>query len=79
MTAHDLPYPTPHAVAHHRAAQSLFDTEAEAALRLLVRTKKNSEVGTRAALPGAVYSVKFSPLHQPRRAGKFQAPRVTRA
>ncbi len=79
MTAHDLANPPPDAIAHHRAAQCLFDAEAEAALRQLVRAKENGEVGTRAALPGAVHSVKFSPSHQPRRAGKLQAPRITRA
>jgi hypothetical protein len=78
MTAHDLSNPPPHAIAHHRAAQSLFDAEAETALRLLVGAKKNSEVGTGAALSGAVYGVKFSPPHQPRRAGELQA-RITRA
>jgi len=79
MTAHDLSHPPPDAIAHHRAAQRLLDAEAEAALRQLVRAKENSEVGTRAALSGAVHSVKFSPPHQTRRAGKLQAPRITRA
>jgi hypothetical protein len=78
MTAHDLTNPSPDAIAHHRAAQRFLDAEAEAALGQLVRAKENSEVGTRAALPGAVHSVKFSPPHQPRRPGKLETPRITR-
>jgi hypothetical protein len=45
----------------------------------LVRAKENSEVGIRAALARAVHSIKFSPPHNPRLAGKLQTPRLTRA
>jgi len=78
MASHDLPHPSSDAIAHHRAAQRLLDAEAEAALRQLVGAKKNSEVGTRPALPRAVHGVELAPPHDPRRAGKIQAPRLTR-
>jgi hypothetical protein len=45
----------------------------------LVGAKKNREVGTRAALPGAVHGVEFSAPHQPRCAREFRASRLTRA
>jgi len=79
MAAHDLANPPPNAIAHHRAAQRLFDAEAEAAVRQLVRAKKNSEVGTGAALPGAINGIEITPSHQSRRAEEIQAPRITRA
>ncbi len=73
MAAHDFPHAPPDAIAHHRAAQCLLDAESEAAVRQLVRAKKNGEVGIRAALPGPVYGVKLSAPHQPRLARKIQA------
>ncbi len=79
MTAHYFPQPPPDAIAHHRASQRLFDTEPEAALRQLVRAKKYSEVGTRAALPGAIYGIELAFAHQSGRARKIQAPFTTRA
>jgi hypothetical protein len=45
----------------------------------LVRAKENSEVGIRAAFARAIHSIKFSPPHNPRFAGKLQTPRLTRA
>src|SRR5260221_1679294 len=60
MAAHDFPHAPPDAIAHHRAAECLLDAESEAAVRQLVRAKKNGEVGIRAALPGTVYGVKLS-------------------
>jgi hypothetical protein len=79
MTAHDLSQPPSDAIADHRAAQRLFDAEAEAAVRQLVRAKENSEVGTRAAFPGAIHGIELAFAHQPRRARKIQAPVTTRA
>ena len=79
MTAHNLSHPPPDAIAHYRAAQRLFDAEPETALRQLVRAKENSEVGIRAAFARAIHSIKFSPPHNPRRAGKLQTLRLTRA
>jgi hypothetical protein len=45
----------------------------------LVGAKENCEVGTRAALPGAVHGIEFAAPHQPRLARKLQAPRAIRA
>jgi hypothetical protein len=53
-----------HAVTHHRAAECLLDAEAEAAQRQVIGTKKDGEVGTRAALPGTVNRVKLAAAHQ---------------
>src|SRR4029077_16789545 len=52
--------------------------ESKAAVRQLVRAKKNGEMGIRAALPGPVHGVKVSAPHQPRLARKIQAPRAIR-
>jgi len=79
MAAYDLANAPPDAVAHHRAAQRFFDAEAEAAHRRLVGAKKNCEVGTGSALPGAVHGIEFAAPHQPRLARKFQKPGTTRA
>jgi acetyl esterase/lipase len=78
MAAHDLADAPPDTIAHHRAAERFLDAEAETALRQLVGAKKNGEVGTRAALPGAVHGIEFSAPHQPRSTREFQAPRLTR-
>jgi len=56
----------PDSIAHNRTAKSLLDAEAETALRQIVRLYKSSEVGTRAALAGAVDGVKLRLLHEPR-------------
>ena len=79
MAANDLANAPPDAVAHHRAAQRLFDAEAEAAHRQLIGAKKNCEVGTGSAFPGAVHGIEIAAPHQPRLARKFQAPGATRA
>jgi hypothetical protein len=78
MAAHDFPHAPPDAIAHHRAAECLLDAESEAAMRQLVRAKKNGEMGIQAALPGSVYGVKVSAPHQPRIARKIQAPHAIR-
>ena len=79
MAAHDFSHTPPDAVAHYRAAQRLLDAKSKPRFRQLVRAKENSEVGIRAAFAGAIHGIKFSPPHQPRRAGKFQTLRLTRA
>jgi len=78
MAAHDFPHAPPDAIAHYCAAECLLDAESKAAVRQLVRTKKNGEVGIRAALPSTVYGVKLSAPHQPRLARKIQALRAIR-
>ena len=75
MAADDFSHTPPHAVAHHRAAQSLFDAEPEAAARLSIGANENSEVGTRTALAGAVHFVELAFPHQPHFARKLQARR----
>src|SRR6266480_456262 len=60
----------PDTIANHRATQRLLDAEAKAALRQFVGAKENCEVGTRAALSGAVYRIKLAAPHQPRLARK---------
>jgi hypothetical protein len=62
----DLSHAPPDSITHNRAPKSLLDAEAKPALRQVVRLYKSSEVGTRAALPGAVHGVKLRLLHQPR-------------
>src|SRR5258708_28091925 len=47
IAAHDFPHAPPDAIAHHRATQCLLDAESKAAVRQLVRAKKNGEVGIR--------------------------------
>jgi len=79
MAAHDLSQPPPDAIAHHRPAQRLFDAESEPADGQLIRAKKNGEVGTGSALPGAVHGIELTAAHQPRLARKLQAPGTTRA
>ena len=71
MTANDLAQAPSHAVTHHCTAECLFDAEAEATERQFIGTKKDGEVGTRAALPGAVYGVKLTAAHQPNVARKL--------
>ena len=64
VAADDFPQAPPHAVAHHRAAQSLLDAEPEAADRLPTGANENSEVRTRAALAGAVDEIELAFPHQ---------------
>jgi hypothetical protein len=70
MAARDLSQAPPYTIAHHRAAQRLFDAEAKAALGQFVGAEEDSEVGTRTAFSSAVDSIKFSAPHQPRFARK---------
>jgi len=79
MATNDLSNSPPHAIAHHRATQRFLNAEAKAARRQLVGAKKNCEVGTGSALPGAVHGIEIAAPHQPRLARKFQAPGTTRA
>jgi len=44
MAAHNFPHAPPDAIAHYRAAECLLDAESKAAVRQLVRAKKNGEV-----------------------------------
>jgi len=78
MAANNFAYPPANAIAHHRAAESLFDAEPKAARGCGVGAKKNGEVGTRAPLAGAVDGVKFATPQQPRLA-RIVLARVTRA
>src|SRR5215472_119207 len=55
-----------------RAAKRFLDADPEAALRQFIGAKEHSEVGTRAALSGAVDRIKFTASHQPRLARKRQ-------
>jgi len=66
VAAHDLAQAPPDSIAHHRAAESLLDADAEAALRQFIGAKEYCKVGTRAALSGAVDRIKFTASHQPR-------------
>jgi hypothetical protein len=68
----------PDTIARHRSAQCSLDTEAEAALRQVVRFQEHGEVGTRAALPVAVYNVEIRLAHDAR-AARILLPRFTRA
>ena len=79
MAAHDLSHAPPDAIAHHCPAQRLFNAETEAAHRQLVGAKKNCEVRTGSAFPGAVHGIEFAAPHQPRLARKLQAPGTIRA
>jgi hypothetical protein len=71
MTANDLAQAPSHAVTHHCAAECLFDAEAEATERQFIGAKKDGEVGTRAALPGAVHGLELARTHQPNVARKL--------
>src|SRR6266850_2961549 len=70
VAAHHFAQTPPDTIAHHRAAKRLFDAEPKPAPRLFVGAEKNCEVGTRAALTGAVDGVKLRLSHQPRLARK---------
>src|ERR1700693_2169550 len=72
MAAHDFSHAPPDAIARYRAAECFLDAESKAAVRQLVRAKKNGEMGIRAALPGTVHGVKLPAPHQPRLARKIQ-------
>src|SRR5215813_9952954 len=70
VTAHDLAQAPPDTIAHYRAAERFLDAESEAALRQSIGAKESCEVGTRAALSGAVDRIKIAAPHQPRLARK---------
>jgi hypothetical protein len=63
MTANHFAQAPSHAVTHDRAAECLFDAEAEAAQGQFIGTKKDAEVGTGAALPSAVHGVELTAVH----------------
>jgi hypothetical protein len=63
VAAHYFAQAPPDPIAHHRAAERLLDAEAKTALRQFVGAEKHCEVGTRAALAGAVHSIKLSAPH----------------
>jgi len=71
VAAHHFAQTPPDPIAHHRPAQRLLDAEAEAALRQFIGAEENCEVGTRAALSGAVHGIKLCLPHKPRLARKF--------
>jgi hypothetical protein len=52
------------AIAYYGAAERAFDAKAEAALRKLVRFRKNGEVGIGTALPMTVNRVKIGLARQ---------------
>ena len=54
----------PDAIPHYRAAETALDTEAEAALRQIIRFRENGEMGTGTALPMAVNRVEICFAHQ---------------
>jgi hypothetical protein len=76
MEPHYLPHAPAHAIPHHRPAEGSFDAESKAALRQIVRFQEHGEVGTRAALPVAVNSVKVRLAHQFARLGRPCAVRI---
>jgi hypothetical protein len=71
VAANNFSNAAPDSIAYHRSAEGFLDAEAEPAVRQLVGTKENYEVGTRAPFSGAVYGVKFSPANKPRFARKL--------
>jgi len=73
VTANQFAQAPSHAVTHHRAAECLLDAEAEATQRQFIGTKKDGEVGTRAAFPGAVHRVELAAAYQPNVARKLLA------
>ena len=70
MTANQFAQAPSHAVTHHRTAECLLDAEAEATERQFIGTKKDGEVGARAAFSGAVHGVKLAAAYQPNVARK---------
>jgi hypothetical protein len=66
MTTNGLPQATANTIAHYRAAESLLNAEAEAALRQLIGAKKSNEVRTGTPSAGAIDSVEISAAHQAR-------------
>lgn len=79
MTTNRLPEAAPNTIAHYRAAESLFDAEAEAAVGQLVGAKKNHEVRVGTPAAGAIDCVEIAAAHQTSVAGKAQALDFIRA
>ena len=79
MTTNGLPQATTNTIAHYRAAESLFNAEAEAALRQLIGAKKSNEVRAGTPSAGAIDSVEISAAHQARVARKLKAGHFIRA
>ena len=79
MTTNGLPQAATNTIAHYRAAESLFNTEAEAALRQLIGAKKSNEVRAGTPSAGAIDSVEISAAHQARVARKLKAGHFIRA
>ena len=79
MTTNSLPQATTNTIAHYRAAESLFNAEAETALRQLIGAKKSNEVRAGTPSAGAIDSVEISAAHQARVARKLKALHFIRA
>jgi len=79
MTTNGLPQATTNTIAHYRAAKSLFNAEAEAALRQLIGAKKSNEVRAGTPSAGAIDRVEVSAAHQARVARKLKARHFIRA
>ena len=79
VTTNGLPQATANTIAHYRAAESLFNAEAEAALRQLIGAEKSNEVRAGTPSAGAIDSVEISAAHQARVARKLKALHFIRA
>ena len=79
MTTNGLPQAAADTIAYYRAAQSLFDAEAEAAARQMIGAKKNGEVRTGTPASGAIDGVEISAADQARVARKIQARNIRQA
>ncbi len=79
MTTNRLPQATTNTITHYRAAESLFNAEAETALRQLIGAKKSNEVRAGTPSAGAIDSVEISAAHQARVARKLKAWHFIRA
>jgi len=79
MTTNSLPQATTNTIAHYRAAESLFNAEAEAALRQLIGAKKNNEKRAGTPSTGAIDGVEISTAHQAHVARKLKAWHFIRA
>ena len=79
MTTNGLPQATANTIAHYRAAESLFNAEAEAAVRQLIGAKKSNEVRAGTPSAGAIDGVEISAAHQARVARKLKAWHFIRA
>jgi len=78
MEANHFANTAANAIAHHRAAESALNTEAEPALRQIVRFRENGEVGIGTALPMTVNRVEVRLAHKAH-AGRIRQPGFIRA